>query len=249
METANWIYTNAKEHMENDHIYWFSKIDYISKVDGINVLAFIIVKINKIYFTIVHDTCTIVKLFGYIFNLESFNLKSIKNFVLKTVKVMESLEFDELTGVFKSNIIPSTNNYPLFFDVFGLKFIEKDECIECKKNTICKLTCKHFCCLKCFSSKYENDKNCTICGKKIIKRLERPIDFYSLDPIELNCLKEFNNTNKNIKSKYSDESDEENKEWEEDEEWEDEEDEDEEDEDDEDEDEDEYLEEGDNVHN
>ncbi len=190
MNTSIQIYKKSKKFLIEDNCssYWGKKINFIQKLNGISVICFINVGIGQIIFTIVSKYNLNHKLFGYVFKLKEYNHKYIEEFVSKTKQILLNIKFDSVIGIFISDLV----NYdaPIFYNEFGTDFIEKDKCVKCENITINKLTCNHFCCMKCWESlDSTSNRKCCNCNKKSLK-LKKIIDYYPFELQEKNFIQE-----------------------------------------------------------
>lgn len=218
MNSANEFYTKAKTKLGEGLRTWNYKIDFIKTIEGIDVISFVVISLTKIKFTIVYKNLPEHKLFGYEFNLESFDLRSFKNFITKTEKIIRSLKFDKELGVFKSNICKTST--PLFYDVFGTKYINKSNCIHCNCLTTSILQCNHYCCLLC-ETKILNESIvlasntnitqtlqpsnklipiCPVCKIKLSVKKSSLIEFNEIDDDEFNFIDDLNNSQNNYQN-------------------------------------------------
>lgn len=164
MNTSKNIYTKSKEHLAKGYKFWIYTIDFLNKIKNLKVFTFIVVSIENITFNILSKSNQPDLLFRYVFKLKSFSENSIDVFIKKIKNIVKNLNFDKKYGYFYSSLVQIEK--PLFFEEFGLNYIDKDNCIECLELTTSKLSCEHFCCIYCWKN---NDKiinnKCTKCSK------------------------------------------------------------------------------------
>lgn len=192
MDTSKLIYSKSKEYLSKGNKFWIYHIDFIKKILGINVFTFVTLSLEQISFYILSQTNPNHLLFRYVFKLNSYSENSINAFVKLIKKIVSELEFDKLIGVF----ISKTNKYPkpLFFDEFGLDYIDKNLCIGCSSQTTLKLKCEHFCCFNCFENILINNE-CSTCKKKSLFPINQ-FTYYQLENIEeLIFIKKWINSN------------------------------------------------------
>ena len=192
MDTSKIIYTKSKEHFSGGKKYWLYNIDFLKKISNINVFTFVVISLEQISFNILSKSNPNNLLFRYVFKLNSFSENSIKSFINQIKKIVSGLEFDKLIGVFISKIVKLQK--PLFFDEFGLDYINKNTCIVCSTQTISKLKCEHFCCTHCFDNNLIN-KKCTSCKKKS-PYITNQFQYYSIDNDEFKYIKNWVTSNK-----------------------------------------------------
>jgi hypothetical protein len=193
MDTSKQIYTRSKEFLSKGNIYYFHHIDFVKKILEINIFTFITISLEKASFYILSQTNPNHILFRYVFKLNSYSENSIGAFVKLIKQIVSELEFDKLTGVFISKTKTNTHNKPIFFDEFGLNYVEKNLCVGCEILTTLKLQCDHFCCFKCFEN-ILTSKECTKCKKKSSHPINQ-FKYYQLDSTD-----EFKHINKWINS-------------------------------------------------
>jgi hypothetical protein len=192
MDTSKLIYSKSKEHILKGNKFWIHHIDFLKKISNINVFTFITVSLEKISFNVLSQSNPNNLLFRYVFELNSYSENSFKTFVTLIKKIVSGLEFNKLTGVFATKISKSPK--PLFFDEFGLDYIDKNTCILCNDQTISKLKCNHFCCIGCFDNNLIS-KECTSC-KKISKCTNNQFQYYSIEIDEFKSIKSWISSNK-----------------------------------------------------
>lgn len=180
MNTSKFIYTESKKKITNDG-FWSKHIDFLKKIENIDVFSFIVVTINFISFNILSNQNSNNVLFRYKFELDEFSENSIEKFVNKIKNIILELKYDKNIGIFNSN--NAQIQKPMFFDEFGLTFVDKNNCIGCNDQTTLKLSCKHFCCLYCWNNdtKISNNK-CSVCSKKS-KCPKRQFEYYMFDDV------------------------------------------------------------------
>ena len=194
MDTSKQIYSKSKEHILKDNKFWIYHIDFLKKISNINVFTFITISLEKISFNVLSQSNPNNLLFRYIFQLNSYSENSFKTFVTLIKKIVSGLEFNKLIGVFATKISKSPK--PLFFDEFGLDYIDKNTCILCNDQTISKLKCIHFCCIGCFENNNNLiSKECTSC-KKISKCTNNQFQYYSIEIDEFKSIKSWISSNK-----------------------------------------------------
>jgi hypothetical protein len=191
METSKLIYIKSKEHFLKGNQYWIHNIDFLKKILNIDIFSFIVISLEQITFNVLSQSNPNNLLFKYTYKLNSYSENSIKTFVTLIKKIVSGLEFDKLIGVFISKIAKSPK--PLFFDEFGIDYIDKNNCIVCFEQTISKLKCNHFCCNFCFNNNLSN-KVCTSCIKKSSCQINQ-FQYYSFEKKELKCIKKWIHSN------------------------------------------------------
>ncbi len=205
METAKIVFEKSKEQIKKGNKF-FHKIDFIKNIHGINVIAYIIVSLEDIIFSMVLESNYVHKLFEYKFELRTFSIGSFQVFGNLIKGILQNISFDHTLGVFISNPNPNSSPkskyIPLFYDVFGLDYIEKNNCIGCGKNTVLRTDCKHYCCLHCFEDKFKNN-SCPSCNKKI-SNLYNQLNYYTFGTDELKFIKKLNLPTKTMGRKYID---------------------------------------------
>ncbi len=250
METANRIYEKSCKSFERGYTVSYEHVNFINRIDGINVIVFVGTSIKKMTLIIAFGrTLNILFKSDLEFNSKTINysVESIYTHINKFKQILDSLVFNSELGIFVSNF--EKQSFPLFYDVFGLNFIDSSNCVGCGTKTITKLKCEHYCCIKCFYLfGTTTNSACATCGNAIKKNsiLKNNIQCYELKDGEVNYLiKIIRKINSNsvmrlglsVEHKYTEESEEQDDEDDDENGWEDDEDDDEDDEDDEDEDE------------
>ena len=185
MDTSKIIYTKSKEHFGKGNKFWIYHIDFLKKISNINIFTFIVVSLEQISFNILSQTNPNNLLFRYVYKLNSYSENSINAFINLIKKIISGLEFDKLIGVFISKNVKLQK--PLFFDEFGLDYIDKNTCIVCSEQTVSKLKCNHFCCAYCFDNNLTN-KECCGCKKKSTLLINQ-FKYYSIENIEIKWIK------------------------------------------------------------
>ena len=191
METTRLIYNKSKEAFKKGEQYWIHYIDFLKQISNVKVFAFIVVSLEQITFNILSGANSDNLLFRHIYKLNSYTENSIKPFVNLIKKIVASLEFNKLIGIFDSKIIKIPK--PLFFDEFGIEYINKNSCIICSDQTISKLKCKHFCCISCFDVN-STTFDCDDCKQKSSGTTNQ-FQYYSIDPDELKFVKHWFKSN------------------------------------------------------
>jgi hypothetical protein len=166
MDTSKYIYTESKKYFSKGNKYWIYHVDLLKKISNINIFTFVTISLEQISFNILSKSNPNNLLFRHVYPLNSYSENSIKTFVLLVKQIVFELKFDKLSGVFVSK--NSKSPKPLFFEEFGLDYIDKNNCIECLEQTISKLKCNHFCCTSCFDNNLMLKKECSSCITKSI---------------------------------------------------------------------------------
>ena len=221
METANKIYQKSCKSFERGYNVSYEHVNFINRIDGINVIVFVGTSFKKMSLIIAFGrTLNILFKYDLEFNSKTTNycVESIHAHINKFKQILDSLVFNSELGIFVSNL--ENKSFPLFYDIFGLDFIDSSNCVGCGTKTITKLKCEHHCCVKCFHLFGTTpNSTCTTCGIPIKKNsvLKNNIQYYTLRDSEanylINIIRKINSSSVmrlglSIEEKYSEESEE-----------------------------------------